>query len=857
MIRNRLGSRARSLMIAAAVVCWMPCVSAAAAAALPVQNDLATSPQNLTAVAGGPTNINLVWSPPTSTGEKTISHYRVESATTGATFMWRANPVVTRYEHVGLTAGTTHNYRVRAEYTDASLGTWAFANATTTGTGGTTGTAPGNLSAVAPGPTIIDLNWDVPSETGGKTITRYQVDVSTDGGINFTLLRTTTATEYRDSGLTAGATRHYRVRALYSDNTAGPWASTQATTPATGILGVPRNLRVTADGPSVINLDWDAPSSDGGSAITGYRIEWSANGRAPWSFLVTTSQTNYRQTGLSAGTTRHYRVRAENTANRSGPWTEPESATTSTGTPPGVPRDLRATAVGSSAIELSWSAPRSPGSSAIIGYRIESSSTRTGGWSDLVANTDDTRTTYRHTGLDPNTTRYYRVSAINSFGTGTPSADVSATTQRGVPDAPGRLTAQARGVSVIELRWTRPSSSGTSPVTGYQIQWSSTGTGRWRDLEDDTGNTRTTYEHTGLAPNTTRHYRVRAISRAGPGAWSDPAHATTDEVTVPGAPRSLSATTPLGVEGRTQIRLTWRPPSSNGGSPITGYQIERALSASGPWVIRVPSTACTSTMCTYTDRDLSPNTTWFYRVSARNAKGHGPPSNVDEGRTNAAPPGRPRNVHARGAGPDSILLAWEKPETDGGARVTGYAIQRIGPQRQLVDHPPFQHGDDGGHFRGHGTEAGDPIPVPGGGDQQRGHRPVVVRDEHDHVRRHSRGTGRADGPGGGHIAHRPVVECAPQHRRRRDPQLPHRGLRRRAQDLEDHPPPPRLGGDGVLRLEPSARDHAVLPGCRDQHRGGPDPTRTSRARPPRPPCRARPGVSTRRPTAPRASSSPG
>jgi titin len=669
-------------MIAAAVVCWIPCVSPAPAAALPVQNTAPTSPQNLTAVAGGATNINLVWGPPTSNGGKTISHYRVESATTGATFTLLATPAVTRYEHTGLTAGTTHNYRVRAEYTDASFGTWAFANATTTGTGGTTGTAP-NLTAVAAGSTGITLVWSPPNSTGGNTITGYQVQVSEDSGINYTPLTTTisTVTVYQHTGVPVGATRHYRVRAVYSTNPVsyGPWGFANASTAGTGIPGAPLNLTATADGPSVIDLDWDAPASTGASAIIDYRVEVSADRGITWMLLTTTGLTSHRHGSLAAGSTRHYRVRARNTISF-GPWTSAVSATTSTGTPPGPPRALTVTAIGSSAIELSWTAPLSPGSSAIIGYRIEASSTRTGVWSELVANTGNTSTIYQDTGLSPSTTRYYRVSAINSFGTGIPSNIEGAITELDVPDAPRQLTAQAQGTSVIELRWRAPSSSGTARVTGYQIQWSSTGTGRWRDLEDDTGNTRTTYEDTGLAPNTTRHYRVRAISREGPGAWSNVDDATTDDLTVPGMPTGLTATAPSGERGSTQIQLTWRPPSSNGGSSITGYQIERALSVSGPWVIRVPSTTCTSTTCTYTDRDLSPNTTWFYRVRALNAQGQGAPSNVDDGTTNAARPGPPRNLRAQATGPTSISLAWEAPASDGGERITGYSIQRSGAE---------------------------------------------------------------------------------------------------------------------------------------------------------------------------------
>ena len=673
MIRNILGPPARSLMVAAALVCWIPCVPATAAGALPVQNNLPTSPQNLNAIPAGSTSITLAWSPPTATGGNTISGYEVEvSATGGAPWTPLTTTTANVYQDMGLLAGTTRHYRVRVEYANASFGTWAFANATTTGTG-TTGTAP-NLTAVAAGSTSITLVWSPPTATGGNTISGYEVEVSATGGAPWTPLTTTTANVYQDMGLLAGTTRHYRVRAAYA-NAFGPWSSVEnATTVAVGVPEAPLNLTATADGPSVIDLDWDAPSS-GASAIIDYQVEVSANSGGPWTLLTTPVLTEFRHTGLTPGDTRHYRVRARN-ANGFGPWASVVNATTSTGTPPGPPRALTATAVGSSAIELSWRAPLSSGSSAIIGYRIEGSSTRTGVWSDLVVDTRTTRTTYGDTGLAPNTTRYYRVSAINSFATGDPSNIDGDITPLRVPNAPGRLTARARGLSVIELDWTAPSSGGTSRVTGYRIQWSSTGSSGWRTLEANTGSTTRRYTDDGLSPGTTRYYRVAAISAAGTSTWSNVADATTDDLTVPGAPTGLRAT-PSGVRGSDRILLTWTRPATDGGSPITGYQIERSLSRSGPWVIHVASTGSAAT--TYLHTGLAPGTTRFYRVRALNAQGHGDPSNVREGTTNAAPPGQPRNLSARAAGPTSITLTWEAPSSDGGERITGYTIQRRGP----------------------------------------------------------------------------------------------------------------------------------------------------------------------------------
>ena len=86
------------------------------------------------------------------------------------------------------------------------------------------------------------------------------------------------------------------------------------------------------------------------------------------------------------------------------------------------------TASGTTAIDLSWSAPGSTGGSAITGYRIEVSSNGGSSWTNLVANTSNTTTTYAHTGLTAGATRHYRVSAINTNGAGTASNVANATT---------------------------------------------------------------------------------------------------------------------------------------------------------------------------------------------------------------------------------------------------------------------------------------------------------------------------------------------------------------------------------------------------------------------------------------------
>ena len=198
----------------------------------------------------------------------------------------------------------------------------------------------------------------------------------------------------------------------------------------------PTGLSATADGQTQIDLSWTAPSDDGGANITGYRIEVSTDGSS-WSDLVTntnSTSTSSSHTGLTAGSARHYRVSAINSAG-TGPASNVDNATTDSppaATAPNAPTGLSATADGQTEIDLSWTAPSDDGGANITGYRIEVSTDGTS-WSDLVTNTNSTSTSYSHTGLTAGSARHYRVSAINSAGTGPVSNTDNATTNSAPP----------------------------------------------------------------------------------------------------------------------------------------------------------------------------------------------------------------------------------------------------------------------------------------------------------------------------------------------------------------------------------------------------------------------------------------
>ena len=366
--------------------------------------------------------------------------------------------------------------------------------------------------------------------------------------------------------------------------------------------GQPAAPSVSATAGSTTSLDvtWTAPTNTG-PAIASYDLQY----RAGTSGNFTNGPQNVTGTSaaigsLAADTSYEVQVRATN-AEGDGDWSVAGTGRTTATSAPGAPTGLTATASGATQIDLSWSAPGSTGGSAITGYKIEVSANGTSGWTDQVADTNSTATTYAHTGLAAGDTRHYRVSAINTNGAGTASNVDSATTGTSVPGAPTGLTATASGTTQIDLSWSAPGSTGGSAITGYKIEVSPNGTSSWINLVANTNSTATTYAHTGLASGDTRHYRVSAINTNGAGTASNVANATTGQTTVP--PTLTSATV---FEGGVFINLQFSEnmlqsnlPSTDtftvtaAGSAVTVYTVQPAVFPAAPpnafWILVRPT----------------------------------------------------------------------------------------------------------------------------------------------------------------------------------------------------------------------------------------------------------------------------
>ncbi|HEY7328505.1 MAG TPA: fibronectin type III domain-containing protein [Gemmataceae bacterium] len=132
-------------------------------------------------------------------------------------------------------------------------------------------------------------------------------------------------------------------------------------------------------------------------------------------------------------------------------------------TTPPAPTGLTATAVSSSQINLSWN----PDSGATDGYLIDRSLTGAVGSFTQIGST--TATTFSNNGLNPSTTYYYEVFAVNSVGDSPPSNIASATTQASsssglLPDGGFESPVLTPGTYVLDPTGTPWTFSGTAGI---------------------------------------------------------------------------------------------------------------------------------------------------------------------------------------------------------------------------------------------------------------------------------------------------------------------------------------------------------------------------------------------------------
>ena len=617
-----------------------------------------TMPLNLMAKPGD-SEIGLTWEKPASDGGSALTTYKLSWGLSlgGGVSETTVSATMTKHTITGLTNGEEYTIKLLAE-NEVGEGPSTELSATPA----TVPSTPQNVVAT-PMNMAIGLTWDEPKLDGGSGLTAYKLSwgLSSGGGVSET---TVSATMTKHTIMDLTNDKEYTIT-LLAENEVGEGPSTElSATPMATVPSTPQNV-VAKPRDKAIGLTWGKPASDGGSALTTYKLSWGLSlGGGVSETTVSATMTKHTITGLTNGEEYTIKLLAENEVGE-GPSTE-LSATPAT--VPSTPQNVVATPM-NMAIGLTWDEPKLDGGSGLTAYKLSWGLSSGGG----VSETTVSATMTKHTIMDLTNDKEYTITLLaeNEVGEG-PSTELSATPMATVPSTPQNVVAKPRD-KAIGLTWGKPASDGGSALTTYKLSWGlSLGGGV---SETTVSATMTKHTITGLTNGEEYTIKLLAENEVGEGPSTE---LSATPATVPSTPQNVVAEGGEGV-----VYLTWEAPASNGGSALTTYRVSWKSETGFGFNTFRSTDVVTATMTKYTITNLldwNADAGKFKRIvheimlSAENEAGEGPPARVSS--TSGIMPATPRNVVAV-ALDRAIRVTWDSPLTDYSTRGRGLGTEAV------------------------------------------------------------------------------------------------------------------------------------------------------------------------------------
>ncbi|XP_077990140.1 twitchin-like isoform X3 [Glandiceps talaboti] len=270
-------------------------------------------------------------------------------------------------------------------------------------------------------------------------------------------------------------------------------------------------------------------------------------------------------------------------------------------------------------VTLTWNEPDDDGGGMLSGYIVEKKKVNEPTWSKVSSNVSSPRYTVK--GLEENEDYQFRVRAVNQYGTSEPlvGRTIKIKLPFDAPDAPGTPKIVTHDRRSVSLQWTKPDFDGGNPITGYFIEYKEVDTPKW-SKGNRTPCRDTKFTVPDLWEGVEYEFRVMAVNEAGPGK---PSRVSDSQVAkdpifpadAPGRPKFDKIT-------KDSAALSWDKPNNDGGSPITGYVIEKKEPGKD-WTeaVSVPAKDTNATV-----PKLDEGKEYEFRVRAVNESGPGKPS---------------------------------------------------------------------------------------------------------------------------------------------------------------------------------------------------------------------------------------
>ncbi|RUS78340.1 hypothetical protein EGW08_013891, partial [Elysia chlorotica] len=334
-------------------------------------------------------------------------------------------------------------------------------------------------------------------------------------------------------------------------------------------------------------IQWSPPEDDGGAPLKNYLVEKREATRTSWSRAdkISPEITTHCIQSLNEGAEFYFRVIAENKVGPSEPLEMDKAVKIkSPYDKPSAPEGpLKVSEVGEKSAMLSWQPPRSDGGLPISGYTLQFKESRRSTWMTFKeVSAEETSVTL--TGLVPDTEYVAQVMAVNKEGSSPCLLSEPIRPKRvlAVPSAPKSVHIRNMGKDNLTLEWSAPESDGGSRIKKYLVEKSKMGSDKWTKVST-VDSYKTFQAVSDLEQEVEWLFAVSAINEVGQSerAVTSKPVKLDKPIEPPSAPIGPMEFSNITKKGG---RVSWKPSSNDGGSPITHYSVEKRETWKSTWV---------------------------------------------------------------------------------------------------------------------------------------------------------------------------------------------------------------------------------------------------------------------------------
>ncbi|XP_026722662.1 receptor-type tyrosine-protein phosphatase delta isoform X26 [Athene cunicularia] len=596
------------------------------------------------------TSITLTWD---SGNPEPVSYYIIQHKPKNSEELYKEidGVATTRYSVAGLSPYSEYEFRVVAVN---NIGRGPPSEPVSTRTSEQApSSAPRNVQARMLSSTTILVQWEEPEEPNGQ-IQGYRVYYTMDPTqhVNSWMKHNVADSHITTIGnLVPQKTYSVKVLAFTSVGD-GPLSSDIQVITQTGVPGQPLNFKAEPESETSILLSWTPPRSD---TISSYELVYKDGEHGEEQRVSTEPATSYRLQGLRPNSLYLFRLAARSPQGL-GASTAEISARTMQSIPSGPPRKVEVEAVNSTAVKVSWRSPvPNKQHGQIRGYQVHYVRMENGEPKGQPMLKDIMLADAQEmiiSGLQPETTYSFTVTAYTTKGDGARSKPKLVSTTGAVPGKP-RLVISHTQMNTALIQWHPPVDT-FGPLQGYRLKFGRKDVDTFTTM--DFSEKEDHFTATDIHKGASYVFRLSARNKVGFG------EEMVKEISVPeevpsGFPQNLHSESSTS----TSVQLTWQLPllaERNG--IITKYTILYRDINVAYQPVELPVVPADTTM---TLSGLKPDTTYDVKVRAHTSKGPGPYSPSVQFRTLPVDQAVfAKNFHVKAVMKTSVLLSWEIPE---------------------------------------------------------------------------------------------------------------------------------------------------------------------------------------------------